>query len=84
LIETERRSTYKLDIKEVEKIAIQSGALKDLDSAEDVESEYYSEGQQITNKSRSLDLNADSFVTSPGKQKENEPEEKIKDDSEIL
>ena len=62
LLETKRRETYKLNMKEYEQLAIESGVTDDNDDPQEIEDEFYHEDKKITNESRGLALDADDFI----------------------
>jgi hypothetical protein len=81
LAETKRRETYKIDMKKIEKLAIEYGVIEDTDLPGDVEDEYYIEDKKITNKSKALEINADAFsVPAPTQEIESEEKKDIPDD----
>ena len=82
LIETTRREKYKLDIKQYEKKAIESGAVDDNDDPAEIEAEFYVEDKVNTNASRAIEIDASAFVSSANDVKPKVkigPEKKIDD-----
>ena len=80
-----RREKFKIDIKRIETTAEKVGLTADNDDPADVESEFYVQGNEITNESKSLDLDADKFTVSGNEIIEPEIiEKKDVDVSEVL
>jgi hypothetical protein len=80
LAEKKRRKLYQIDIKKIETLAIESGITDDNDDPGDIEDEFYSPENKVTNSSKSLEIDDDTFTEPAIIKTEVEKPEKIDDD----